>query len=433
MSPTSVRTAERAESFAARLVAALVARMQPYRDAVWLVTAVISPVLAYAASMGFAASVAVAGLLYTPFLSRPRRMSPAMALLGLLLVWGLVTYSWSPALPTHVDLSKYKAVEGVVGFKLVFQLALYGTFFLGATRISPHNGRLGLDILGLLTGLAALIAITDAVDGAKFYLWWRDLLHQRIRPDYELRDLARVSYPLAVWAAPLTLAMRRSPWPRLALPLGAMLFLAALLLGKDASAAAVLMALAAYLMVRYGGRRAIWLCMGAVAFYFVAAPLVVVLGLNHIHLAAAAEVGKESWAARLEIWRLVERLIEQRPFLGWGLDASRTFAGVPLHPHNAALQIWLELGLPGAVLAALFFVWMFHGIGQLQAEDPETAGAAAGAAAAYLVIGALSFGVWQEWWLALGALTCAMIAVEATAWRSERLALETAYQLPTLA
>jgi hypothetical protein len=30
---------------------------------------------------------------------------------------------------------------------------------------------------------------------------------------------------------------------------------------------------------------------------------------------------------------------------------------------------------------------------------------AAGALVSYLVIGALSFGVWQEWWLGLGALT----------------------------
>ena len=48
------------------------------------------------------------------------------------------------------------------------------------------------------------------------------------------------------------------------------------------------------------------------------------------------------------------------------------------------------------------------------------AGAAAGAVAAYLVIGALSFGVWQEWWLGLGALTAGMIAVDAVARVNER-------------
>ena len=35
---------------------------------------------------------------------------------------------------------------------------------------------------------------------------------------------------------------------------------------------------------------------------------------------------------------------------------------------------------------------------------PAGAAAAVAAASAYLVMGAVSFGVWQEWWLAVGAL-----------------------------
>jgi hypothetical protein len=42
--------------------------------------------------------------------------------------------------------------------------------------------------------------------------------------------------------------------------------------------------------------------------------------------------------------------------------------------------------------------------------------------AAYLVIGGLSFGVWQEWWLALGALTAAVCAGLAAGRRAEPLA-----------
>jgi O-antigen ligase len=396
--------------------------LQRYRDWIWLASAGVSPILAYVASMGFAATVALAGLLYAPFLLRQRRMSPGFAMLGVLLIWSLITYSWSPALPLHADFSKYKQVESVTGLKLVFEFALYGTFFLGATRITPKNGRLGLTLFGVLTLAIAAVALTDALDGGRVYVGLRELFHQRIRSDLELRDLDRVSYPLAVWAAPLTLAMTRSRWPHLAPVLAATIFLACLALGKDATVAALIIALGAYLAVRYGGQKAIWACMCACALYFALAPLVVALVLDHLHLAAngAPQVGKMSWAARLDIWRLAERLIEQKPFTGWGLDASRTIAGIPLHPHNAALQIWLELGLPGAAIAAVVFSWMFYGIGELQAEDPAMAGAAAGAVAAYLVIGALSFGVWQEWWLALGALTAGMVAVDAVARVNER-------------
>lgn len=396
--------------------------LQRYRDWVWLVSAGISPILAYVASMGFAATVALAGLLYAPFLLRQRRMSPGFAMLGVLLIWSLITYSWSPALPLHADFSKYKQLESVTGLKLVFEFALYGTFFLGATRITPKKGRLGLTLFGLLTLAIAAIAFTDALDGGRIYVGLRELFHQRIRSDLELRDLDRVSYPLAVWAAPLTLALTRSRWPRLAPVLAVAILVACLALGKDATVAALILALGAYLAVRHGGKKAIWACMCACVLYFTLAPLAVALVLDHVHLTAngAPQVGKVSWAARLDIWRLTESLIEQKPFTGWGLDAARTINGIPLHPHNAALQIWLELGLPGATIAAMLFTWIFYGIGELQAEDPEMAGAAAGAVAAYLVIGALSFGVWQEWWLGLGALTAGMIAVDAVARVNER-------------
>jgi hypothetical protein len=46
-------------------------------------------------------------------------------------------------------------------------------------------------------------------------------------------------------------------------------------------------------------------------------------------------------------------------------------------------------------------------------EDQTMGAAAAAAAVAYLTIGALSFGVWQEWWLAVGALAivvCGFVA-----------------------
>jgi hypothetical protein len=85
-------------------------------------------------------------------------------------------------------------------------------------------------------------------------------------------------------------------------------------------------------------------------------------------------------------------------------------------------QIWLELGVVGAALAALFWAWVVVGIDRLEALDRPMAAAAAAAMAAYLVIGGLSFGVWQEWWLALGALTAAVCAGLAAGRRAEPLA-----------
>ena len=66
----------------------------------------------------------------------------------------------------------------------------------------------------------------------------------------------------------------------------------------------------------------------------------------------------------------------------------------------------------GALLGALFWGWLFFRIQRVSREDPVWAAMACATAAAYLLISAISFGVWQEWWLGLGAIAiacCAMV------------------------
>ena len=112
----------------------------------------------------------------------------------------------------------------------------------------------------------------------------------------------------------------------------------------------------------------------------------------------------ESWLQRLGYWGKAVDWIWARPLPGWGLDASRAFGpGIRLHPHDAALQVWMELGLIGAVAAAIVWASIFSGLSR-PVRTPAAAAATA-TAVAYLIFGAVSFGVWQEWWLALGALS----------------------------
>ena len=122
----------------------------------------------------------------------------------------------------------------------------------------------------------------------------------------------------------------------------------------------------------------------------VLAPLVVSEFGASGHAVLATGVAKTSWGSRLEIWRFVSGLVENKPLFGWGLDSSRVFPGlIPLHPHNAAVQIWFELGAVGAGVAAIFFVWMFSQVELIRRRDPALAGAAAATICAYLAIGGL--------------------------------------------
>jgi O-antigen ligase len=127
-----------------------------------------------------------------------------------------------------------------------------------------------------------------------------------------------------------------------------------------------------------------------------------------------ADAVKNSFGHRLFIWDFAGKRIAEHPLLGWGLDSSRAIPGgkelirldqrrMPLHPHDAALQVWLELGLPGAVLFALLLGWVWRCLAAAPWPRLYTAAAGGSLAAVYAVLSA-GWGVWQEWWLATLAL-----------------------------
>lgn len=135
---------------------------------------------------------------------------------------------------------------------------------------------------------------------------------------------------------------------------------------------------------------------------------------------------KPSALHRIVIWDFVAAHIHERPLFGWGLDAARRLPGgkdplelrrcppwpdagrvvissetLPLHPHNGILQVWLELGGVGMLLGlaplCLGLVRVFRMPGWR--TRPAQAVFAASLAAA-LSVALVSFGIWQEWFLA---------------------------------
>ena len=111
--------------------------------------------------------------------------------------------------------------------------------------------------------------------------------------------------------------------------------------------------------------------------------------------------------ARLELWEFVAGKIMEQPLLGYGLEAGRflrlddmthRYFGGPLmhHPHNAILQIWFEMGLLGALVAALGWAVLVRQIGGMLPHDRAYLLAAL---TCVLIVGTVSHGLWQTWWL----------------------------------
>ena len=127
---------------------------------------------------------------------------------------------------------------------------------------------------------------------------------------------------------------------------------------------------------------------------------------------------------RLYIWEFAAKRIAEHPIRGWGMNASRVvpegknivqgkaWSGyvMPLHPHNAVLQVWLELGGPGALLFGVFGVLLFLGIVRPPIPRAHSA-AAAGQAVTALALLSSSYGIWQSWWLATLWISASLMAI----------------------
>lgn len=78
------------------------------------------------------------------------------------------------------------------------------------------------------------------------------------------------------------------------------------------------------------------------------------------------------------------------------LDQSEE--ALPLHPHNGAIQIWLELGFIGALLAAFLSFKIIKNFWGKAHSKKEVAYALGLYSSSFTMI-CVSYGLWQSWWL----------------------------------
>src|SRR6185437_359618 len=168
---------------------------------------------------------------------------------------------------------------------------------------------------------------------------------------------------------------------------------------------------------------------GLIAATFVLAialPVLTPHGAEIAQIQREAPILKPSAIHRLAIWRFVGDRIANRPLLGWGMDSARAIPGgktevdqmfpelhlpataqaLPLHPHNAALQWRLELGIPGV---ALILMLLYKALASAARQPARARVPIFAYAGATWTVGMLSFGAWQAWWLSAVWLGLALL------------------------
>ncbi|HTV90716.1 MAG TPA: O-antigen ligase family protein [Stellaceae bacterium] len=367
----------------------------------------LPPLLALA-PRGAAPLAAVAGLFaFISMLAQPGRRAAALSLpavlLGALIVWGGLSALWS------LD----------PGRSLLLAARLCGLFAAGLALATasggiraPHRLRLAL-AAGTTLGIALALADLASAGGLSRYVSARPFIAPRLNQEAAWVALlllpivvllfARFRLPALAAAAALTAAVFALDDTTAKLALAASLPVAALFYLRRTAAARVAAALAALAILT--------------------APVTLPRLARLPGVFAAADAVKSSAGHRLLIWSFAGDRIAERPFLGWGLDSARAIPGgkdeirpgqswLPLHPHDGAIQVWLELGAPGAALMALFVGWLWLSLGDA-AWPPAYAAAAAGSLTAALLVAASGWGLWEEWWI--GTLELAMFAITALA------------------
>jgi len=367
----------------------------------WVLTGVaaLTPWIAWLGPLGFALLVGVAGLLCLPAARISLRDAPLAIVLLIALAWAAASSLWSPFRPHEA--------EDSVPLKLALQIPLYWIAWQAARHADPDGRRRALRVFAW--GLAAygVVLLVEALTGGALYQGLRNVMRDPIRPDLARKNLAQGSFVLALlWPVAAAGGARAGAPAWLALPMAGGTAVLAQLFLSDAPVLAVGLALLV------GGAVWVWprsapkvLAVGA-AVLILAMPLLILAA----RLLGLGERLPDSWEQRVGYWTYAMERIADHPWRGWGLDASRVFSPhITLHPHNGALQVWLELGAVGAVLAALVWVFAFRRLAR--DERSLVAAGTAASAAVYLFFGAVSFGVWQEWWLALGALIAVVAAL----------------------
>jgi exopolysaccharide production protein ExoQ len=326
---------------------------------------------------------------------------PAL-LLGALLVWASVSAGWSVD-PVH---------------SLLIAARLVGLFAAGLMLAAAANAMVNPRrlLLCFYTGLAVALIL------ALIQFETNGLLTRTLQTrGFFAPQLNQAADTLAILALPASAALVQRGRAILGVLLAALILAVIIHLvgtaAKAAIGAGLVVAPLLYFAPRVTARTAAVVCVLMV----ITAPLTFARVARLEAVTETAEGVKFSAWHRLMIWSFAGDRIAERPLVGWGLDASRAIPGgdepiyegrvwLPLHPHNAAIQLWLELGVPGAVLFGLLLAWLWLGLATT--PWPRLFAAAAGAGLTSAVIAAIgAYGIWQEWWIGTLGLSLFVILV----------------------
>lgn len=311
------------------------------------------------------------------------------------LFFSLLSMSWSPS-PRALDMGLGLLVTGLSGAIL----------FVGMHVIDTEQRNKMMRWFGIGAAIGfALLAFEFTFDHQIHRLTNDVRADESVAENVPKRVAAL--FALLVWPATLLLEARNRPiLARVAV--AAFFLLCGFMTSRTALLAALLGMVVLY-FASYQASLARWVLMAFIGFCVLFTPPLCAV----LPLAPPEITGRffDSAQHRMKIWELTARHVANAPIFGNGLDASRGIqttvvnsaadympsgtSVISQHPHNIFLQLWLDLGLMGALLWGGLLMLMVDRTRFL----PEGAQPYALAACyAGLTMLSTSFSILQAWW-----------------------------------
>lgn len=376
--------------------------------------ALLPPIGVFAA-LGVAPLLAILAVVALALAAKPcwraiwgmREFALAFAAVG---VWGIVTALWS-TIPDHSLLTGARFLT----------ISASGLLAIGVLRLFGDAERERLTrVLAISFVATVVVFLADFAFGFPLVR-----LVAGLTPDQPLPmphfDRGTTVLGLLFWPVSLGLWTMRRRWLWVALAVA--MLAAFVVIPSSTNRLAFLVGIVVWMVARWRPRLVAGAMIVGIVAVAIATPVVMprafptpeaIVPLHH-----EAPWIKFSALHRFLIWRFASQRFLDRPWLGWGMDASRELPGghenlaaelsepvlnqhaeaLPLHPHNGILQWEVELGIPGAALCIAIVAFLIWRIGAGHLLAPPVQAAALACTAAGLTITLLGYGIWQAWWL----------------------------------
>ena len=382
------------------------------------------PLIAFAGGLGFSPLITLAALLCLPF--TVMRLRPQIYMIGILafLAFAAGSVAWSDRDVQLFDIS-FAAGKFAVTFE-VLRLSLVllwsGILISAAGKLDPDDARRVASvatwaILAQLVMVALLILFQDQAL-ALFSFAMSD-------PGEGVQNIARNGIIMALAAPFLIVGLgRQLPFSgALIVEIAVFAVVVAVLAMGDVIGPIMSLGfgVASVAIVRIFPRSGFKLLGLGIAIYIMTAPFT--FGILSSGADSATASNSIDW--RLAIWKRVIEIIHQNPITGHGLGVFRNIDEIipsgelagrmlaPNHPHNMALQLWVELGVFGPAIFALMVILV-----SFRLPEPGRLGLPgflAAALAGQFVAISLSFDLWNDWlWACAGILATMFVIIART-------------------